>query len=541
MNNDTNKYADLMLDRISQCIKDGTKDLPALSGAIVSSVNTDGTINVYFPPDNNKVFTNLSNQTPFVLQPGDSVELLLKDGNYNNCWIVAKHQTTFKGNDIKGGVLSNYATLDDLKKVQASLITETDPYFSASPAASITQQDITNWNNASSASPSSTTPKMDGTASIGSENNYARGDHIHPTDTTRQLKITASGILKGDGNGTITAAVSDTDYQSPLPSQSGNSGKFLTTNGSILSWGDAGDSLPSQTGQSGKYLTTDGTDASWSSISIPVTSVNSKTGAVVLTASDVGALADSVIIPVNFDDLQDVFIAEFDVTTYAQVTAAYTAGKIIYVTDSSCKIYVPLIKCSLNDAQHSGSGNFYFGTIGTHEEQNGDFYNVRITLDEDDNWTKEEIDMADWDSVQTQLSYKANLSGPAFTGNPTAPTQDNSNNSTRIATTAFVKNVMPTTTSALTNDSGFITAASPALTGTPTAPTAAAGTDSIQIATTAFVQAAVQAAGGVTPASALPLVDGTAAVGTSLKYAREDHVHPLPSIPSITLVDWTVS
>jgi len=29
-----------------------------------------------------------------------------------------------------------------------------------------------------------------------------------------------------------------------------------------------------------------------------------------------------------------------------------------------------------------------------------------------------------------------------------------------------------------------------------------------------------------TAASAVPLMDGTAAVGTSAKYAREDHVHP---------------
>ena len=33
--------------------------------------------------------------------------------------------------------------------------------------------------------PSSTTPKMDGTASVGSETNYARGDHRHPSDTTK--------------------------------------------------------------------------------------------------------------------------------------------------------------------------------------------------------------------------------------------------------------------------------------------------------------------------------------------------------------------
>lgn len=34
-------------------------------------------------------------------------------------------------------------------------------------------------------SPSSTSPKMDSTASTGTETAYARGDHVHPTDTTR--------------------------------------------------------------------------------------------------------------------------------------------------------------------------------------------------------------------------------------------------------------------------------------------------------------------------------------------------------------------
>lgn len=50
--------------------------------------------------------------------------------------------------------------------------------------------------------------------------------------------------------------------QNALPSQSGNSGKYLTTNGSALSWASV-DALPSQSGQSGKFLTTNGTSASW--------------------------------------------------------------------------------------------------------------------------------------------------------------------------------------------------------------------------------------------------------------------------------------
>jgi len=60
--------------------------------------------------------------------------------------------------------------------------------------------------------------------------------------------------------------------------------------------------------------------------------------------------------------------------------------------------------------------------------------------------------------------------------------------------------------------------ANPALTGTPTAPTASADTNTTQVATTAYVVGQAS--------SANPLVDGTAAVGTSLRYARADHVHP---------------
>lgn len=60
-----------------------------------------------------------------------------------------------------------------------------------------------------------TSPKMDGTAAVGSETKWAKGDHVHPTDTSRQAKITASGILKGNGSGGVSAAVAGTDYAEP--------------------------------------------------------------------------------------------------------------------------------------------------------------------------------------------------------------------------------------------------------------------------------------------------------------------------------------
>jgi hypothetical protein len=64
---------------------------------------------------------------------------------------------------------------------------------------------------------------------------------------------------------------------------------------------------------------------------------------------------------------------------------------------------------------------------------------------------------------------------------------------------------------------------SPTFTGVPAAPTPSNGDNSTRLATTAWVQAN---AVGSSPATATPVMDGTATVGVSAKYAREDHVHP---------------
>lgn len=60
--------------------------------------------------------------------------------------------------------------------------------------------------------PAATAPQMDGTAWAGSSSNLSRGDHVHPTDTSRQATITVSGILKGAGSGSVSAATLGTDY-----------------------------------------------------------------------------------------------------------------------------------------------------------------------------------------------------------------------------------------------------------------------------------------------------------------------------------------
>lgn len=86
------------------------------------------------------------------------------------------------------------------------------------------------------------------------------------------------------------------------------------------------------------------------------------------------------------------------------------------------------------------------------------------------------------------LAGYAPLASPGLTGTPTAPTQAGTDSSTRLATTAFVKNL------------AYAPLASPALTGTPTAPTPNGSDNSTKLATTAFVKAqGFQATLGYTP------------------------------------------
>ena len=99
------------------------------------------------------------------------------------------------------------------------------------------------------------------------------------------------------------------------------------------------------------------------SYTAPVTSVNGQTGAVSLsipsTASDVGAIADpstksnGQVLTYNGSSWvaqtpstpTEIFYAEYGVTTYADVAAAYTADKTIiaYYDDTGMIIYAPLI------------------------------------------------------------------------------------------------------------------------------------------------------------------------------------------------------
>ncbi|HHL4655672.1 TPA: phage tail protein [Escherichia coli] len=141
-------------------------------------------------------------------------------------------------------------------------------------------------------------------------------------------------------------------------------------------------------------------------------------------------------------------------------------------------------------------------------------------------------------------SQYAPKESPTLTGTPKAPTPAEGNNTTQIATTAFVQaalmaliNGAPATldtlkeiAAAINNDPKFSTTinnalalkaplSSPALTGTPTAPTASQSVNNTQIATTAFVKSAIAAMVGSAPAALDTLNELAAALGNDPNFA----------------------
>lgn len=141
-------------------------------------------------------------------------------------------------------------------------------------------------------------------------------------------------------------------------------------------------------------------------------------------------------------------------------------------------------------------------------------------------------------------SQYAPKASPTFTGTPKAPTPAAGNNTTQVATTAFVQaaltaliNGAPATldtlkeiAAAINNDPNFSTTinnalalkaplSSPALTGTPTAPTAAQSINNTQIATTAFVKSAIAGMVGSAPAALDTLNELAAALGNDPNFA----------------------
>lgn len=204
-----------------------------------------------------------------------------------------------------------------------------------------------------------------------------------------------------------------------------SNGQALVYESSTQLWKNTSvDSLPSQTGNSGKYLTTNGTVASWGTISGAVYSADAP------SSPTVGQLW--IESDVNVDTYNAQIIIRWSKTLSGSESSfsGLSSGTLLQYTAGYEQVYlngVLLLR-----------GTDYTATDGltvvlTSSAASGDVIEILCP----NNFTS--VNTYTQSQVDAALALKANLASPALSGIPTAPTAAAATNTTQIATTAFVR------------------------------------------------------------------------------------------------------
>lgn len=183
------------------------------------------------------------------------------------------------------------------------------------------------------AAASATVPKMDGTAAAGKETAFARGDHVHPTDTTR---LSANG----DGSAvtvSFNAAAERAGVQSgdTLAAAMGKIARYLSDLGGLAYKDAVGvtdvdaavkSSLDKANSALQSYTETDPTVPAWAKASTKPAYTATEVGAIPL------ALADGFA---KKSDIAGVYIYRGSVASYdALPTESLTAGDVYNVEET---------------------------------------------------------------------------------------------------------------------------------------------------------------------------------------------------------------
>lgn len=248
--------------------------------------------------------------------------------------------------------------------------------------------------------PSSTMPVMDGAGTAGAATEYARGDHQHPSDTSKADKATT---LAGYG---ITDAYTKTETDNALANKVDKvSGKGLSTNDFTTTLKDKLDGIAA-----GAEVNV---NADW----------NANSGDAQILHKP------SIPSPSSTTPVMDGTAATGSETAYAR-------GDHVHPSDTS--------KLDLTGGEMSGDIDmmdnqilFRGGTYGAvFGQANGArVYPLATPTQDYDAATKKYVD-------DHHDSTKANLASPTFTGTPKAPTAAAGTNTTQIATTAFVNTAL---------------------------------------------------------------------------------------------------
>lgn len=409
--------------------------------------------------------------------------------------------------------------------------------------------------------PSSTTPLMDGTAAVGTENAFARGDHRHPSDTGKADKATT---LAGYG---ITDAYTKTQVDGMIPTVPTKTSD-LTNDSDFQTGAQVGNAISAEAGLMVPYgycTTAAATVAKVVTVSPAVTELT--TGLTIAVKMQYANTGSNPTLNVN--GLGAKAIKRYG-TTAAGTSAAsnWNANSIVILTYDGT--YWML--ADWNNTTYSGmtDAEYQAGTSTTNRLITPARLKAAIEL----HAPVQSVNGATGDvtvNVPTKTSDLTNDSGfltsapvtsvngqtGAVTINVPTKTSDLTNDSGYI-TSAPVQSVngqtgavnldatdvgalpdttvIPSKTSQLTNDSGFLTSAPVTSVNNKTGAVSLTASDVGALPSSTAIPSATSdltndsgfiTAADVPDASSItPAMDGTGAAGTSDDYARADHVHP---------------
>ncbi len=345
---------------------------------------------------------------------------------------------------------------------------------------------------------SSTVPIVDGTGTIGVSLTYARADHVHPTDNTR------APLNNPNFTGNVGLGTGELLDSTNSP---GSSGQFLKTTGSTTLWAtisgsgtvtsvDGSASEGAETVVSGAIsaITTAGTIRAtdpWVTVTGPQTLVDANRGQAWLS-NDAGSDVYTLPTPSGSNFQNGWYLWLKNGSTTGTITLTPAGATTI---DGASTLVVQTHSVVLFGSDGTNYHTLIFSAVGN---------NAANLVFASPCGTSGTPNLRALCSADIPASV-------ALTGAPTSTTPTTADNSTKIATTAFVQanlaNYAPLSSPTFTGTVTIPTAAVTTFSGTPnfsgaaTGQTATTSDNSTKLATTAFVQAAIAAGALVTSVS----------------------------------------
>lgn len=425
------------------------------------------------------------------------------------------------------GTSADYARGDHVHPTDTSRAPLASPTFTGTPSAptaaagtNTTQLATTAFvttavANKSVPTATTTTPKMDGTAAVGSETKWAKGDHVHPTDTSRaplaSPAFTGTPTAPTATAGTNTTQVATTAFvkaavdAKTVPSASSTSPKMdgTATVGTETAFARGDHIHPTDTSRAPLA-----SPALTGTPTAPTASAGTNTTQIATTAFVSAAIktqTDKMGAANGYATLdENAKVYAYQITkTMVEVTASKTLaltddGKWLNVTASSAvTITVPA--------------------------------NASVALP-----IGAEIDVCRWGTGTVTFAAASGVTIQNAEGT-SIPAQNTVAHLKKIATNYWLLRYEYQDTSTLAPK------ASPALTGTPTAPTAASGTANTQIATTEFVANALGNNSGILKVncgtlSVLPTTINSSDITATMELVRAE-----VGTTDVQDGDWTVT